>query len=85
MTVDPDIAMQLHEAREARALVAARLVEGSCDLTLLGEYRRALTLSRLLGDISEEEAEASYGRACQVYAANCGRALPSSIIRPHEP
>lgn len=76
------------EARAMRASIAGQLVQGSCDLGLLTQYRDWLTISRLLGDIEEEEAKASYDRACQVYSANCKETvsgIPAYPQRPPEP
>jgi hypothetical protein len=67
---DPRTLSQITAARSNRALIASRLIMGICDFDMLAQYRATLTASRLLGDISEEEAEFSYARAVDVYAVN---------------
>lgn len=81
---DPNVILRIAEAKEARAQVATLLVGGSCSLALLTDYRRWLTVSRLLGDISDADAQASYERACNVYAANCGRIVDPMVLPPFD-
>lgn len=72
---DPELAHTLEHARQERVRVAGMLVAGVTDISVLAEYRKWLTISRLLGDVSEAEADASYGRACNILAASAGKAI----------
>jgi hypothetical protein len=67
---NPRTLSQIATARSNRALLASRLIMGACELEVLGDYRATLIASRLLGDITAEEAETSYARAVDVYAIN---------------
>lgn len=71
-------------ARLDRRFLATLISEGSTDLMVLLDYRRVLATSRLLGDISEEEAKTSFDRACSVILANVEHAAQPlmSRIRP---
>lgn len=72
---------KVSEARLHRSIHASALVGGSVNLNDLLDYRRWLAVSRLLGDIDDEEAEASLGRAQAVYTANTSRAVMQ--LPPH--
>lgn len=85
MTDTPDHpcahADRVREARNHRSLAAAALVEGDTSIKTLSDYRRWLTVSRLLGDIDEAEAQDSLGRAQAIFTANVSRAVMK--LPPH--
>lgn len=63
----------LIEAKRARSVAVGRLIEGSCDPGALDDYINAMATSRLLGIISDEDAEQAIIRARQIFDANVNR------------
>jgi hypothetical protein len=61
------------EAVRARSVAVGRLIEGSCDPAALDDYINAMATSRLLGIISDEDAENAIVRARQVFDANVNK------------
>lgn len=61
------------EAVRARSIAVGRLIEGSVDPAALDDYINAMATSRLLGIISDEDAENAIARARNVFDANVNR------------
>jgi hypothetical protein len=63
----------LVEVCRQRSVAVGRLIEGATDPEALETYIVAMGTSRLLGIISDEDAEAAITRARQVFDANVNR------------
>jgi len=81
----PELSPAVTQARIGRALAASLLVEGDRDLATLALYKRYLTASLLLGDITVDEADASLNRARTVYATNIGKVARSAATKDPTP
>ena len=80
---DSERSLTLARARWWAVASANALTDGTTELRHLAAYKRWITVLRLLGEISEDDAEDSISRANTLYSRNVANA--HSRIQPMRP